>query len=488
MKYGDKYQIDLDSSVILYGAATTGAIIYQRFQERGFHVAAFIDKRADETDSYYGLPVISLGEAKEWFVKMPETVVVVAVKNVFEHETIARELWWAGCKKIIFRPYATVNGGGEEKDVILNQVYDEILKGEFRRDLYRIEGFDKPKPKDQAIIREHENGDVVVNIPIYDVWTDDYEDKSIIWGDIPCLGLVPHIGLFRLFKGEENDDYEAYIKYCRQAAERSGGIVTSQKWENSVYKNRLDVFNHMQSAWEHNGNFFIQNAVKAVYNEKGYFNIKSGKHRIVFLIVMGKQYVPLRISKSDYLRWRDEKRADRIYELLDAYHKTELPCVLDSPYFYEYPCSTSDFYGRLLNKLISILYSDEYHNGNGLCFEGKKVLLYNTPLAFYAHVFRRIGFQVTIVEEKVEHRELLDVVTGEKNEFAVENIKLEESYFLIVSESNAEMNLKERASENQYILNVTNIKSRSERAFLSGCFEQGFLYAYLKKVFVKTAR
>lgn len=496
MQYGKKYQIDQNTKIFLYGAATTGAILYRCFTERGFQVIAFIDKRADEVDSYYGLPVFSLQEVKKYFAETPDAVVVVAVKNVFEHEKIAKELWQAGCDRIIFRPYAVVNGEGAPQDCMLNQAYDSILQGEFQGDfqgnfqgnLYRINGFDCEALKDQAVICEEESEYVVANIPVYDVWTDNYEDKTIIWGDIPCLGLVPHIGLFRLFKGEENDDYEEYIKYCRQAAERSGGIVTSQKWENSVYKNRLDVFNHMQSAWEHNGNFFIQNAVKAVYNEKGYFNIKSGKHRIVFLIVMGKQYVPLRISKSGYLRWRDEKRADRIYELLDAYHKTELPCILDSPYFYEYPCSTSDFYGRLLNKLISILYSDEYHNGNGLCFEGKKVLLYNTPLAFYAHVFRRIGFQVTIVEEKVEHRELLDVVTGEKNEFAVENIKSEESYFLIVSESNVEMNLKERASENQYILNVTNIKSRSERAFLSGCSEQGFLYAYLKKVFGKTAR
>lgn len=483
MKYGEKYRIDKNSQVILYGAATTGAILYQCFTKHGYRVAAFIDKRADEVDSYYGLPVFSVQEAEKYFAKTPEAVAVVAVKNVFEHEKIAKELWQAGCDKIVFRPYAVVNGGGEPKDCMLNQAYDAILKGAFPCELYCIEGFDRAELKDQAVIREEENGDVIANIPVYDVWTDDYEDKDIIWGDIPCMGLVPHIGLFRLFKGEENEDYEEYIKYCRQAAERSGGIVTSQKWETSVYKNRLDVFNHMQSAWEHNRDFFVQNAVKAVYNEKGYFNIKSGKHRIVFLIVMGKQYVPLRICKSDYLKWRDEKRAARIYELLDVYHKTELPCILDSPYFYEYPCCTSDFYGRLLCRLTAILYSDAYHNENGFHFEGKSVLLYNTQLAFYAHVFRRIGFHVVIVEDKIEQRELIDVVTGEENEFAPDDIKLKEPYFLIVTEDEEEMSLKECVAESGYILSVTNRKSQTEKAVLSGCSEQSFLYAYLRKDF-----
>lgn len=482
MKYGERYQINSNSQIILYGAATTGAIIYHSFTEQGYCVAAFIDRRADEVDSYYGLPVLSMQEAQEWFAKTPEVIVVVAVKNVFEHEKIAKELWQAGCDKIIFRPYAAVNGGGEASDYMLNQAYDEILKGEFQRDLYCIGGFDKPMLKDQAVIYEEENGDIIANISVYDVWTDKYEDQDIIWGDIPCLGLVPHIGLFRLFRGEDNGDYEEYIKYCRQAAERSGGIITSSKWENSVYKNRLDVFNHMRSAWEHNREFFIRNAVRAVYNEKGYFNIKSGKHRMVFLIVMGQQYVPLRIRKSDYIKWSKEKQASLIYDLLDAYHKLELPCILDSPYFYEYPCSTSNFYERLLDRLIGILYADEYYKSGSFHFEGKRILLYHTPMAFYAHVFKRSGFRVTIIEEKKEMRELIAAVTGEKNEFAV-GVVPNESYFLIVTEDSEGVFLNDVPVESQYLLSVTNQKSQSGDAIVSGFSENGVIHAFLQRRF-----
>lgn len=481
MKYGERYRIDQNSQVILYGAATTGAILYQRFTEHGYRVAAFIDKRADEMDSYYGLPVFDMQEAKEYFAKTPDAVAVVAVKNVFEHEKIAQELWQAGCDRIIFRPYAVVNGEGEPQDRMLNQAYDAVLQGDFQCELHRINGFDRAVLKDQAVICEDENGDVIANIPVYDVWTDNYEDKSIIWGDIPCLGLVPHIGLFRFFKGEENEEYEEYIKFCRRAAEESGGIITSQKWENSVYKNRLDVFNHMQSAWEHNREFFVKNAVPAFYNEKGYFNIRSGKHRMVFLIVMGKQYVPLRICKDDYGKWSNEKQAARIYELLDACHKTELPCIPDSPFFYDYPCSTSDFYGRLINRLIGILYTDEYQKKNAFCFEKEKILLWHTPLAFYAHVLRRSGFRVTILEEEERMRELIDTVTGEENEFISGGGELENAYFLVAVERGEEQSLKNALIKSRYILSVTNEKSRTEKAILSGFSEQGFIYAFLHR-------
>lgn len=237
----------------------------------------------------------------------------------------------------------------------------------------------------------------------------------------------------------------------------------------------------MQSAWEHNKAFFVQNAVKAVYNEKGYFNIKSGKHRMVFLIVMGQRYVPLKIGKGDYEKWRDEKRAARIYELLDASHKTELPCIPDSPYFYEYPCNTSDFYGRLLCKLTGILYSEEYRERNGFYFEGEKILLDHTPLAFYAHVFGRMGFQVTIYEEDKAKRELIDAVTGRRNVYAAGEIGVEEPYFLVVMQNGEGMPLKEHVPESRYLLLVTGVKSQTEKAILSGCSEEGFLYAFLQR-------
>ena len=156
------------------------------------------------------------------------------------------------------------------------------MAGKIPEEAYAIEAFEEHVLQDKALI-ESDSDSVVADIPVYYIFTDLYKDIDILWGDIPCLGLIP--------------------QFCREAALRSGGIKITKAWEESVYRNRLDVFNHMQYEWEHDRGFFVKNAVWADYNEKGYFNIKSGKHRVVFMLVKGKRYIPLRIKKSDYEKW-----------------------------------------------------------------------------------------------------------------------------------------------------------------------------------------
>ncbi len=367
MRYGEKYILNGNSRVIIYGAATTGAVLYHHLSESGIEVIAFIDKRADEINAYYDLPVWNFEEAEKYFEKNDEVVVIVGIKNVFEHEKVARMLWRLKCSRIIFRPYSEIQGTGNAKDKELNRIYDEALTGSLSY-CYVIEDFEDRILKDQGIIIEDDEW-VIADIPAWYVFTDRYEGKDIIWGDIPCLGLVPHIGLFNLFLGNENDDWREYIRFCREAAVRSGGIVTSKAWEESVYSNRLDVFWHMQYAWEHDKSFFIKNAVWAELNDKGYFNIKSGKHRIVYQLLKGSCFIPLKIKKNDYFRWRNEEKAQKINEILREADIDALPVIIANPYFYDYPCNSSDIYTKVMNQLIFMIYRETYFKGKYITFE-----------------------------------------------------------------------------------------------------------------------
>ena len=290
-----KRELKKEDNIFLYGAATTGAVVYHQLINSGFKVSGFIDMRADEIDSYYNLPVFNLKQLDSEIKEKDNYIIIIAVKNVFEHEKIARKLWSIGYKKLLFRPYKELNS--EKQGQGLSYSYDKVLSGIFPVEIYNIEKFEKKEFADRAVIYEKEDY-VVANIPVFYVYTDNYTNKKIIWGDIPCAGLLPHIGLFRFFSGKDNRHYKEYMKFCREAAERSGGIITSAEWEKSVYNNRLDVFNHMEYMWEFNPDFFVKNAVWAQYNEKGYFNIQSGKHRIVYMIVKEKSYIPLKIKKN----------------------------------------------------------------------------------------------------------------------------------------------------------------------------------------------
>lgn len=410
MLYGKEYVLRKTDRVLLYGAATTGAIVYGNLIKSGFRVDGFIDQRADEISGYYGLPVWEAAEAGRR--EGADAAVVVAIKNVFEHERVAAKLWRAGFRRIIFRPYRSLRGEETERDRLLNSAYDRMMDKGGVGELGpcpEIEGPEGKPLKDQAVILD-EGDYVTANIPAPLVFTDRYEDQSIIWGDIPSLGLLPHRGLFDVFNGKWNPDYEEYMKYCRRAAERSGGIVTSKAWEASVYQNRLDVFSHMQYSWEHDRDFFVRNATEGVYNPKGYFNIRSGKHRVAYLLTKGGRYIPLRIKKADYEIWREKERADRIGDFLWKNDLETLPVLLMNPYFYDYVDSASAFYEKALDSLVTALCRDKLHAERPIRFAGEKILFFNTPMALYARLFRALGFEVFIYEQDRIKRGLDEIV------------------------------------------------------------------------------
>lgn len=473
MECGKKYTINQRTSIIIYGAATTGALIYSTFIKEECNVIAFIDKRADEIESYYDLPVLNLEQAGELFKENKEIIVIIGIKNVFEHEKIAKELWYLGCNKIIFRPYNVVKGKGEEWDKALNKAYSNILQGEIPEEGYEIEGFEEQFFLDKAVI-ESDDQYVVANIPIYYVFTDR-KGKNSLWEDISCFGLVPHIGLFKFFLGIDNEDYLEYIKFCREAALKSGGIKVSKAWEESVYKNRLDVFNHMQYEWEHDRSFFIKNAVEADYNEKGYFNTKSGKHRIIFMLVNGKRYVPLKVTKADYEKWSSAQRAKEIKLILSRMKRESLPVILGNPYFYDFPCSASSFYEHVLIQLISAIYQEQYYKGRKFDFGKQNVLFYNTPLALYAAVLRMIGFEVDVVEDNAENKLIYGAIVDLDIKDALED---EKEYFLAVVEGKEELNkIKVNVQNKVYI---TDSRDEEGRLLATGLEENKFMYAFLK--------
>lgn len=472
MYYGRKYSLKKNDKIIIYGAATTGAILYKNFIEANLDVIAFIDKRADETPLYYELPVWTLEQLRKYLCHNQDVVIVIGIKNVFEHEKIARKIYEIGGKRIVFRPYKELNGQGNEEDKAINQLYSNLLSGICAGIGYEISGIENYEIKDSAIIEISENY-VIANIHIFYIFTDNYTNKDIIWGDIPCLGLIPHIGLFNAFLGSYNDGEGEYIKFCREAALRSGGIVVSHAWEKSVYNNRLDVFNNMQYAWEFDSNFFIRNAVDAEYNSKGYFNIKSGKHRIVYQLVKGKRYIPLKIKKDDYYLWCNEKKALEIIRILFELKKDSLPFILGNPYFYKFPCTSSAFYELAIEKFISNLYKDRYYQ-NIKSFEGKKILFIDTDMTFFAYIFMFIGMKVFVYETNKDKCLLLDIVLG--NFRYINEKELECDYNYIVTESNDIL-----VEDVEKILYVTDKQMFGKEELVSGYVKESFLFAYLEE-------
>ena len=94
-------KIGADSVFAIYGAATTGAIIYRNLVQQGLQVGCFIDRRYAEIDSYFDVPVLSVEEFAQKFDK--NTIVIVAVKNVFAHENIVCRFIEYGYSIVVYK-------------------------------------------------------------------------------------------------------------------------------------------------------------------------------------------------------------------------------------------------------------------------------------------------------------------------------------------------------------------------------------------------
>ena len=113
-----------EKKILLYGAATRGNILLDIFQRKGYQVTAFVDQRAHEIKTYCDLPVYTISELSTRISGKSEYAVYIDLKNVFEHDSVALELFNAGFKNLIFRPGRVLLGTGNEQELSLNDIYD----------------------------------------------------------------------------------------------------------------------------------------------------------------------------------------------------------------------------------------------------------------------------------------------------------------------------------------------------------------------------
>ncbi len=338
------------NKILIYGAASYGKRIYERFIKRRYEVVGFIDKRADEVGEFMGLKVLNPDSDLEAYEDM---VVFIAVKNVFEHSHIVKQLIGKGLHKFIYRPYAVLTGMGNDSQKRINMLYTQIDEDLFTDPLpisiVCEESFFCAKDNSVVLRREKE---VIAKIPWQSVFTNRKKENSSVWCDVNVGQLIPHIAFFSYLLGNSVEGVEEYLEFCEKAALSQESIKITEKWKENVICNRKMVFQQMNSSYELDPDFFVENAPKAEWNSEAHcFNLKSGKHRVAFLIAKGNKYIPLRVSKRDYSLYINNIVAKDISnEDERIYHHRIL-----HPYYLKLPFVEWDFYSQMELCLLQFL-------------------------------------------------------------------------------------------------------------------------------------
>lgn len=391
----EKYNVK-QKKILLYGAATRGSIILEILKKKGYLVEAFIDQRAPEIKSYCNLPVYTIEHLKILLPNKTEYVVYIDLKNVFEHDSVAIELYNAGFKNLIFRPGRVLLGTGNETEIFMNDIYDELVAENFNNSiaLYPVDEIRFPQIKDFSLLSEIANSEYcIVKLPTVMVYSD-LEAKTSKWENISVYGLYPHISLFEDFSGQKPNGTKSYIEMCESAAQKKQVEIT-EKWRESVLKNRAEVYDRMQLSYDYDMNFFERNAVEAKWNDAGYFNICSGKHRCAFLIAKGTNYIILKVKKDDYQKFINDSSAQLVQKYIIENKLLRLHAPIEYPLFINYPCANYQFYYGIVKLVTSAFTKILFEKIKKDTFENISVFLSINDEGFLKRHFLRMGALVS---------------------------------------------------------------------------------------------
>lgn len=385
---------NIQKKYLLYGAASFGTLVKGILEECGIKIVGFIDQRAYEMTSYDGLPVWGIDSVPIEYMD-GKTEIIISVKNVFEHEDIAHELYGRGWHFIIYKPYNVLLGYGNEKENRIGRIWDELVNGTFHMETVvpECQAGKGKEIHDFAYIREEENS-IIVYIPAEFIFTNDYqESKAGKWGNVSVLAFFTHIDFFRFLNYDKTVNPEDYVQeFCVYIANQETNINITDAWKNNVVKNRTQIYEQMKDALDLDPDFFVRNAAEAEWNEqKQYFNLLSGKHRCTFQVAMGKKYLPLKISKEDYAKFYNKREIEAVNcALYDSNRKVTVP----HPCFYRgmHICDNGEY--QLLTWFARFYGRKTYFETGRVDFQKITILDYTNDCGNFTRFCIRLGCNV----------------------------------------------------------------------------------------------
>ncbi len=372
-----------ETPVFLYGAAYCGTLIYSYLKDI-VTVMAFLDKRGDEILIHEGLPTY-LPDSKLLNKEEKENaIVIICVKNIFDHKTIARQLLKNDFKYIV---------------TFENSIFNDILEKKLFLPKY-IETYQDNKKivwQDNGYIMNREER-IIVHIPAALVFTNKTKDsRNDKWSNWPIQALYTHLELFSLYNGDpDGNEFEYIEKYCIDGIKKFGSVKVSERWKRNILESRQKIFHNMNIEWQLKSAFFYTHAPTADFNN-GIFNLTSGKHRATFLVSKGEKYIPLNITMEDYEEFLNMKVAKEIMEYVGSIDVEEFFCPIMHPYFYRLPSKTGNLLDSILAKIMKNV--GKYILARGGSISKMQVFSYTKRYKALARYFKQIG---CIVEDVVK--------------------------------------------------------------------------------------
>ncbi len=384
-----EFFMNKDSHFILYGAASFGSVLYQKLTDRGAMIDAYIDQRAEEICRLMGVPVYRLSDIAN-YLDVSKAIVIVSVKNVFEHTRIAAQLVKYGLHNLLYKPVAVLNNRATNEDCVIDMWYEKIIAGELPGQTVFVpctEQVNMSFRDESDYVLAKEGDQVTIPVPLTCLFQKKDKDTNEDERNILCY--FPHIQLFKYLQGDITADFSYYLDYCKRIATDLGSFEITKSWEKNVIRNRAEICDRMNLAYHLRQDFFVSGAPNAVWNKDGYFNIDEGQHRSAFLASKEMMFMPVKMKQSDFKHWLNMDKAEEVLHKIQEEQINELPVPIEHPKFYEYPCKSTIFFYQFIFKVTEILCRSYYRSPLDNYLEEKKIYLSLNDWGILGRYFRR---------------------------------------------------------------------------------------------------
>lgn len=344
------FKIDPESKFILYGAADFGIRAYHHLRAYNFCVSLFVDRRADEIEFLFDVPVIMPEEIKG-IPNKSDYIAVISIKNVFEHESIAASFIQNGFTKVLYRPQSVLLGINDNQDDVINIAYDSIFHGKiYQAEIPEARCNSIYKLVNHSVAKNYDKNTVIL-APMELVYVERKATEKVL----PIATQVAQRGFFQYLNGQSSGNLQSYIYFCMGSYTEKDGIKHTLRWQESLINGRTMIYDEMMKRLEMDPDFFWRCAPTGYWDPRGFFIQKSGKHRATFLISKGHQYLPINIGEDNLEQFLNFNRASELMNYLEENSIQELPEYVPNPYFYQFRCPTARIDRKIVLDVIEAI-------------------------------------------------------------------------------------------------------------------------------------
>ena len=491
----ETFKIDKKKRYIIYGAGGDGIKTAASLAEQNVDIWGYIDARGDTIRYIDGCQVCTLQKAAEMIDDKENYVVIITIKNLFEHSRVSRNLARTGFSQVIYKPVEVLKGIGTEAQKRIGEVYDRIVLQIYihlNDEISKTDAELKISCKDNLLITSNEQS-VTVWLPEELIY--NYDDLQDAYGGINMPVLFPLVELYRLFMGQYKEEDKVqevtdnFIFYAMEWMKREK-IDFNNELKHSLIRSRNNVFVEMQRVFEIDQEFFVRNAPSVCRGGRGGFYMSSsGRNRVAFLLARDFHYIPVRMSEADYCSWVNQEGYMEILKYMEQKNMDTFEGTIAHPFLSSISVKYTEymhlFCVKCLNILVKQFYARSRVKDGKVCVIDKSRLEENKQrekigcfLMDYGCMRRYLnmnGLYAETVTEKVqdvytEMEEMLDKLFGIDNDESTEDGK--ENYTIVIVDS--------RRQENQCIKSLNGVHQifllnwNQEQNYLQQCRKQNF--------------